>query len=81
MASYRVETKRTPEQVIEMAEAHFGEGGLGLDAAEQNPCCVYFEGGGGYVSVTASVGEDRTTVDLETREWDYPVRQFMRAVA
>ena len=81
MARYSVETKRTPEQVIEMAVAYFGEGGLGLDAAEQSPCCVYFEGGGGYVSVTASVGENRTTVDLETREWDYHVRQFMRAVA
>ena len=64
-----------------MAEAYFGEGGLGLGAAEQSPCCVYFEGGGGYVSVTASVGENKTTVDLETREWDYHVRQFMRAVA
>ena len=64
-----------------MAVAHFGEGGLGLDAAEQGPCCVHFEGGGGYVSVTASERENRTAVDLETREWDYPVRQFMRAVA
>jgi len=81
MARYSVETKRTPEQVIEMAEAYFGAGGLGLDAAEQGPCCVHFEGGGGYVSVTASVGENKTAVDLETREWDYPVRQFMRAVA
>jgi hypothetical protein len=81
MARYSVETKRTPEQVIEMAEAYFGEGGLGLDAGERGPCCVYFEGGGGYVSVTASEGENTATVDLETREWDYHVRQFMRAVA
>jgi len=64
-----------------MAKAHFGEGGLGLDAAEQGPCCVHFEGGGGYVSVMAGEGESKTTVDLETREWDYHVRQFMRAVA
>ena len=81
MASYRVETKRTPEQVIEMAEAYFGPDGLALDAVEQNPCCVYFEGGGGFVSVTAGTGANKTTVDLETREWDYHVKQFMRAVA
>ena len=81
MARYSVETKRTPEHVIEMAVAYFGEGGLGLDATERGPCCSHFEGGGGYVSVTASAGEEKTTVDLETREWDYHVRQFMRAVA
>jgi hypothetical protein len=47
---------------------------------EQNPCCFSFAGGGGYVSVTVSAGEKKTTVELETREWDYQVQQFMREI-
>ncbi|MFQ6100440.1 MAG: hypothetical protein ACE5OS_04315 [Anaerolineae bacterium] len=77
MARYSVETKLSPEEAIERATAYFGEGGLGLKAVEENPCCVSFEGGGGHVTVTASTGEKKTTVELETREWDYHVKQFM----
>lgn len=77
MASYYVETKQSPEKVIEKAVATFGEGGMGLEVTEQAPCCARFEGGGGYVFISASEGA-KTKVDLETREWDYQVRQFMR---
>jgi hypothetical protein len=80
MALYSVETKLSPEEAIERARAYFGEGGLGLELTEQNPCCVYFEGGGGHVSVTAVMGEKKTTVELETREWDYHVKRFMREI-
>jgi hypothetical protein len=81
MALYGVETKLSPEEVIEKAKALFGEAGLGLEMAEKNPCCVTFTGGGGYVTVTASAKEKKTVVDLETREWDYDVKRFMRALA
>jgi hypothetical protein len=74
---YSVETKQSPEEAIKKAMSYFGEGGLGLQADEQNPCCVHFEGGGGFVRVTASKGEKRTEVEWETREWDYQVKQFM----
>ena len=78
---YSVETKLSTEEAIKKATAFFGEGGLGLEMTEQNPCCLYFEGGGGHVLVTASEGEKKkTTVVLETREWDYQVRQFMREI-
>jgi hypothetical protein len=80
MAHYSVETKLSPEEAIEKATTYFGGGGLGLDAVEQNPCCISFEGGGGYVTVTATEGEKRTTIELETREWDYQVKQFMREI-
>lgn len=77
MASYYVETKLSPEKVLEKAVAAFGEGGAGLDVVEQSRCCARFEGGGGHVFLTVSEA-DRNRVDLETREWDYQVRQFMR---
>ena len=76
MSAYRVETRLSPEQVMAQATAYFGPGGLGLERREENPCCLYFEGGGGHILVSASTG-DKTTVDLETREWDYHVKKFM----
>jgi len=79
MASYYVETKLSPEKAIQEAMTTFGEGGLGLEVTEQSACCARFEGGGGHILVTASEGE-KTKVDLETREWDYPVRQFMKRI-
>jgi hypothetical protein len=81
MARYSVETNQSPGKAIERASVYFGEGGLGLDLVEQNDCCVLFEGGGGYVSVTVSVGEKKTIVDLETREWDYHVKRFMEQLS
>lgn len=80
MTRYSVETRLNPEEAIKAAVAYFGEGGLGLKAEEQGPCCVYFEGGGGFVRATASEGKKRTTVNLETREWDYHVKQFMQKI-
>lgn len=80
MPRYGVETKQSPEEAIKAAVAYFGEPGLGLKTEEQGTCCVYFEGGGGFVRVTASESENRTTVDLETREWDYHVKQFMQKI-
>lgn len=81
MARYSVETKLSPEEATERARAYFGEGGLGLDATEEAECCVTFEGGGGYVTVTASPGDEkRTEVELATREWDYHVKTFMRQI-
>jgi hypothetical protein len=42
---------------------------------------VTFVGGGGHIRITATTQEDKTALELETREWDYDVRQFMRKVA
>lgn len=81
MPRYGVETKLSPEEAIEEAIAYFGEGGLGLETDQQGPCCAHFEGGGGFVRVTASdEGAKPTTVNLETREWDYHVKQFMQKI-
>jgi hypothetical protein len=85
MAVYSVETKLSPEEVIEKANAFFGEGGLGLDSHERSFCCVYFEGGGGYVLVTTEAPSDsqkkKLVVEFETREWDYDVKEFMGQIA
>jgi hypothetical protein len=80
MASYYAETKLSPEKAIQKAIAYFGKGGVGLETMEKGSCCAHFEGSGGHILVAVSDGP-KTRVDLETREWDYAVRQFMRRIA
>jgi hypothetical protein len=80
MARYSVETRLEPEAAIRKAVAYFGAEGLGLEAIEQNPCCFHFQGGGGHVAATAYKEGKKTILELETREWDRQVREFMRLV-
>ena len=80
MPRYETKTKKSPEETIKAAIAFFGEGGLGLESEEQEGCCAFFEGGGGFVRVTVNQEEGRTTVDLETREWDRQVKRFMQKI-
>jgi hypothetical protein len=54
---------------------------VGLEVIDEHDTCVTLQGGGGHVSVLACAGEKKTTLDLETREWDYAVRQFMHEVS
>jgi hypothetical protein len=77
MRRYAVESNLKPEEVIDKAKEYFGENGLGLSVTDRDPCCAYFEGGGGHVSVTASEDDGKTQVDIDTREWEYQVEHFM----
>jgi len=77
MGRYMAETKLSPEKVIEKALAYFGEHGLGLEITGRCDHCVSFTGGGGHVDII-TCSDKKTEVELETREWDYQVRDFMR---
>lgn len=79
MPLYSVKTDLNSEEAIQKAVDYFGEKGLGLELVDQDPCCADFEGGGGHVSVRV-VTEEETTVNLETREWDYHVKRFMKEI-
>jgi hypothetical protein len=76
---YQVTTPLTPHEAPEQALVAFGPGGVGLQTTSQHNLDVVFQGGGGHIAVTAQPGAE-TTLELETREWDYPVRQFMTRV-
>ena len=80
MGRYGVKTKLSPEQVIEKAKAYFGEKGTGLTIVEEGACCISFEGGGGFVEISATQEDDKTDVELTTREWVFDVQQFMRVI-
>jgi len=43
---------------------------------EENPQCITFQGGGGYITATLCEEKGKTRVDLVTQEWDYQVKQF-----
>jgi hypothetical protein len=76
---YEVVTELTPRQALEQALADFGSGGLGLQITSQTNLGLVFQGGGGHIAITAQPGAT-TTLELETREWDYAVQQFMARV-
>jgi hypothetical protein len=73
---YGTETKLSTSEVLERAAEYFGQGGLGLEVTSRDDCCISLEGGGGHVTITVT-GGDSTSVDLETREWDYRVKKFI----
>jgi hypothetical protein len=74
---YEVRTQLPAHEIIERAIVHFGPRGVGLQLTAQRHLTLVFQGGGGHVAMTIHPGTDEIAVDLETREWDYPVRQFM----
>ena len=80
MMRYQVMTVQTPQEVLERAMRHFGPQGAGLRVTSQNLLGVVFQGGGGYVAVTLQPSAEETVVELETREWDFPVQQFMAQI-
>ena len=80
MLKLNVMTKSKPEEVVKKALEFFGPGGYGLKVTEQSDSCAYFEGGGGGIQVTACSDDKGTSVDLETREWEYQVKEFAKKI-
>jgi hypothetical protein len=74
------QTRLKPEQVLELAANYFGKNGLGLDEKEQNPCCIYFEGAGGYISINILEEDQQRGVEVESREWDYQAKRFLEEI-
>jgi hypothetical protein len=80
MLKLNVKTKLKPEEVVKRALGFFGPGGYGLKVTEQSDTCASFEGGGGGIAVTTCTDDKETSVDLETREWEYQVKDFAHRI-
>ena len=80
MLKLNVKTKRKPEEVVKKALEFFGPGGYGLKVIKESDTCAYFEGGGGGIEITVCTDDKGTSVDLETREWEYQVGEFARKI-
>jgi hypothetical protein len=65
------DTTYSADEVFKRASDFFGSAGFGLKEKERNSCCLTFEGGGGYVSVTIAEAGGKRDVDVESREWEY----------
>jgi hypothetical protein len=76
MLSLECTTGLAPGDVMKALKRSFGKEGLGLEVKEENPLCITFEGGGGYITATLCEEKRKTRVDLVTQEWDYQVKQF-----
>ncbi|MGD8397760.1 MAG: hypothetical protein PVG11_02785 [Anaerolineae bacterium] len=72
------ESKLDPEEVLDRAVEYFGRE-WGLDVVERGDCCARFAGAGGHVYVQAADAKDETgsDVEIEGREWERQIRQFM----
>lgn len=77
---YQVTTGLMPHEALATAMTHFGSQGLGLTVTSQTSLGLVFQGGGGHVVIALQPG-DETILELETREWDYAVQQFMKQVS
>ena len=53
---YQVTTSWTPREALEQTLSDFGPGGLGLQLTSQINLSLVFQGGGGYIAVTAEPG-------------------------
>ena len=71
------QTRLKTEDIITRAADFFGAGGEGLEEKERNPCCISFEGAGGYVAISIVDAEKNREVDIETREFEYQVKRFL----
>ncbi len=80
MINLEVKSKLNPEEVVKRAVNFFGPKGYGLEVKEQSESCAYFEGGGGGVEVTACIKENQTSVELQSREWDFQVKEFINKI-
>lgn len=80
MLKLNVMTKKKPDEILQKAVGYFGPAGYKLKVVEQDENHVYFEGGGGGVEVDVVSGEDRTSVDLTTREWEFQIKEFARTI-
>ena len=74
------QTRLKPDDIIVRAVEFFGEKGEQLKERERNRCCVYFEGVGGYVMISIAEENKKRTLDIETREYEYQVKRFLKTI-
>jgi hypothetical protein len=72
---YETTTKLASDKALAAAERFFA-GEYGLAVGTRGPHMIGFEGGGGHVTISVA-GERPTTLEIETREWDTAVVEFM----
>lgn len=71
-------TQLQPKEVMARAVKFFGNEGEQLEEKERTPCCISFEGSGGYVTISVVEKSKSRSVDVETREFEYQAKRFIQ---
>ena len=79
MLRIATETKLSPEEAIKQA-IEFFSGNYGLEVKDQEPTHAYLEGGGGGIEIAAKTQDNKTSVEIVSREWDFQVKEFIRKI-
>jgi hypothetical protein len=80
MLRIATKTKLTPGDVINNAIQFFGPEGFKLKITNKTETSASFDGGGGSIEISTCEGDGKTTVNFISREWDYQVKEFIRAI-
>lgn len=80
MLRIATKTKMTPEEVIEKAIIYFGIDGYKLEITSQTDTSATFKGDGGSIEMIACKENGKTNVEFLSREWDYQVKEFIKAI-
>lgn len=80
MLRIEIKSKLSPKEAVERAVKFFGPGGYGLKVRESSEDGAAFEGGGGGVVVNATPDKKGATVEIESHEWDYQAKEFIRQI-
>jgi hypothetical protein len=81
VAAYETESRLAPDEVLRRADRFFGPAGLGLTPRDMTDFSAEWQGGGGAVWVTVHKDQDRTRVEVATREYDNQARIFIGEIA
>ena len=79
MINYGKQSRLSVTKILDRAARFFGADGMGLSVTTQNEDTIKLEGGGGFVYLTATRAAKarKTSVDLISREWEEPAKQFL----
>jgi len=72
------ETEKGQKAILDKAIKFFVDA-VGLKITKRNSCCVFFESEqSGYVKVTLSQKDEKFEVDVESKEFEYWAKKFVR---
>jgi hypothetical protein len=80
---YSAESKLAPDKVVDLAAKYFTSEGAGLKVSSKDSSSLCMEALDGFVMVStckSDVKGRKTHLEIETREYDHQVTEFLRSV-
>jgi hypothetical protein len=71
-------TRMSADEILDRAK-NFFDGSFGLTMGNYKPsCCVEFIGEIGFVDIAVEGSDGKMEVIVQTREWEFQVKDFLR---